>query len=227
VPSGVTWTLPVYELALLAAARVELSGSATEIVLVSAEHRPLELFGANASLVVADFLVECGVRFVRDSPATRWSDGQLAIQGDAPIDAERVITVPQLRVNRIPGVTASWWGFVPTDSYGRVEGLSDVYAAGDMTTYPIKQGGLATQQADAAAAHIAARTGAQIHPGPFEPVLRAELLAPGGSHFMRLGVTRGTGNGSDTEIATEPLWWPPAKIAGRYLGPYLARVVAD
>jgi hypothetical protein len=26
----------------------------------------------------------------------------------------------------------------------------------------------------------------------------------------------------DAQLDTEPLWWPPAKIAGRYLGPFLA-----
>ena len=31
------------------------------------------------------------------------------------------------------------WGFVATDTCGRVEGLTDVYAAGDMTTCPINR----------------------------------------------------------------------------------------
>jgi hypothetical protein len=26
----------------------------------------------------------------------------------------------------------------------------------------------------------------------------------------------------DFALDTEPLWWPPAKIAGRYLAPFLA-----
>ena len=26
-----------------------------------------------------------------------------------------------------------------------------------------------------------------------------------------------------SEVLASPLWWPPTKIAGRYLGPYLAR----
>ena len=28
--------------------------------------------------------------------------------------------------------------------------------------------------------------------------------------------------GDSFEVAASPLWWPPTKIAGRYLGPYLA-----
>ena len=29
-------------------------------------------------------------------------------------------------------------------------------------------------------------------------------------------------SGDSFEIAANPLWWPPSKIAGRYLAPYLA-----
>jgi sulfide:quinone oxidoreductase len=43
------------------------------------------------------------------------------------------------------------------------------------STFPIKQGGLGTQQADAAAEHIAARFGAPVEPEPFHPILRFRL----------------------------------------------------
>ena len=39
-----------------------------------------------------------------------------------------------------------------------------MYAAGDGTDFPVKQGGLATQQADAAAEHIAAGLGVELEP---------------------------------------------------------------
>ena len=42
--------------------------------------------------------------------------------------------------------------------------LAGVYAAGDGTAFPIKQGGLATQQADAVAETIAAAAGAPVEP---------------------------------------------------------------
>ena len=54
--------------------------------------------------------------------------------------------------------------------------LEDVFAAGDIANFPIKQGGLAAQQADAAAEAIAAEAGAQVDPQPFKPVLRGILL---------------------------------------------------
>ena len=50
---------------------------------------------------------------------------------------------------------------LPVDEHARVRGVGGVYAAGDATTFALKQGGLATQQADAAAETIAADLGAR------------------------------------------------------------------
>ena len=222
VPSGVNWSLPLYELALLSAVRAELFGTGTDIVLVSPEHRPLEVFGEEASRMVADVLVDRGVRFVGDSPAISWSGGELSIQGDAPIQAELVVAVPQLRVNRIAGIPASWWGFVPTDSFGRVDGVADVYAAGDMTTYPIKQGGLATQQADRIAHTIAASLGAPVKELHSSHILRARLLGGERPLLLRTELDwhgrpeNGTVEVGDTASAADT-----SKIFGRYLTPYL------
>ena len=91
-----------------------------------------------------------------------------------------------------------------------------IYAAGDMTQFPLKQGGIATQQANAAATAIAARSGAPIRPTPFRPILRGMLLTGMAPRYLR--AEAGTRPGLDVE----PLWWPPAKIVGRYLTPFLA-----
>ena len=32
----------------------------------------------------------------------------------------------------------------------------------------------------------------------------------------------GGGRGEDWSVSEHPLWWPPSKIAGRWLAPYLA-----
>ena len=60
-------------------------------------------------------------------------------------------------------------GFLPTDEHGRVGGTVGVYAAGDATSFPIKQGGIAAQQADAVAECIAAGAGAPLETTPFRP----------------------------------------------------------
>ena len=108
-------------------------------------------------------------------------------------------------------------GFVEVDGHGLVSGLDDVWAAGDLTSFPIKQGGLAAQQADAAAESIAAHAGAEIEPRPFDPVLRGLLLTGLAPRYIRAEPST-----EHFAFDTEPLWWPPAKIVGRYLAPFLA-----
>ena len=44
-----------------------------------------------------------------------------------------------------------------------------IYAAGDATDFPIKQGGIGSQQADVAAQSIAALAGASVTPERFNP----------------------------------------------------------
>jgi sulfide:quinone oxidoreductase len=108
---------------------------------------------------------------------------------------------------------------VPADLHGAVPGVERVWAAGDAIAFPVKQGGLAAQQADAAAEAIAAVAGAEVEPRPFRPLLRGVLLTGRGSAWMRHDLA---GGGGEAEAERHALWWPPTKIAGRYLSPYLA-----
>ena len=101
-----------------------------------------------------------------------------------------------------------------------MHGLYDVFAAGDATSFPIKQGGLAAQQADAAAEAIAALAGAAVTPEPFRPVLRGLVLTGGTPLFAR---SEPTAFGHPATVDEAPLWWPPGKIVGRHLAPFLAR----
>jgi sulfide:quinone oxidoreductase len=111
-------------------------------------------------------------------------------------------------------------GFIPIDEHARVAGLEGVFAAGDGTNFPVKQGGLATQQADAAAEEISAAVGGKItSPAPFEPVLRGKLLTGDESLHMSHGISGGQGEG---EVSPDSLWWPPQKIAGKYLAAWLS-----
>ncbi|HWV83996.1 MAG TPA: FAD-dependent oxidoreductase [Capillimicrobium sp.] len=222
VPPGVTWPLPAYELALLTAAEVRSMGlDGVTITLVTPEERPLGLFGDEASAAVAGLLESAGIEFVGGVEARGGERGVIRLMpGDRPLEAERVVALPVLEGRRLAGIPRDEQGFIPIDEYGRVQGLRNVYAAGDATTFPIKQGGIATQQADAVAEQIAASAGAPITPRPFRPVLRGQLLTGAVEQYMRAGaeVDRGRDRAS-----IEPLWWPPTKIAGRYLGPWLAQ----
>ena len=133
------------------------------------------------------------------------------------------MALPKLEGPGLPGLPADDLGFIEIDEHARVVGVDDVYAPGDATDFPIKQGGIATQQADAAVEMIAARLGAGVRPATFQPLLRGMLLTGIAPTYLRSAVTEQAADAG--ELAETPLWWPPTKIAGRYLGPHLAATV--
>jgi sulfide:quinone oxidoreductase len=81
----------------------------------------------------------------------------------------------------------------------------------------IRQSGLAAQQADAVAEPIAAAAGADIDPQPFRPALRGVLLTGGPPRYLRAQAST-----DESTVSEEPLWWPPNRLCGRYLAPYLS-----
>jgi sulfide:quinone oxidoreductase len=217
-PSTVAWTLPLYELAVMTARDVWSAGiDGVELFLVTPEAQPLDAFGPEASAMVGDLLDGSGIEFVGSTYAEVGHGFVLA--GGRRIEAGRTIALPVPFGPAIDGLPADPEGFIPVDEHARVRGLVDVYAAGDVTTSRIKQGGLAAQQAVAAAETIAAHHGADVHPEPFRPVLRGMLMTGGHQRWLRAPIGDTPGG---SEAAMQALWWPPTKIATRYLAPYLA-----
>jgi sulfide:quinone oxidoreductase len=230
LPSLETWPVPAYELAIMAAVELRSRGLADpDVALVTPETQPLKIFGPAAAEAVAKLLRERGVALhIGRTPIAlvgkflRTADGRT-------IPADRVIALPGLTGPSIPGLPHDARGFIPTRADARVVRCDDVYAAGDATTFPLRQGGLAAQQADAAAETIAARLGAIAHAEPFRPVLRGVLLTGGAPLYLRavLGteetpVARRVRASTSSTAGQRALWWPPAKVAGRYLAPLLA-----
>jgi sulfide:quinone oxidoreductase len=149
------------------------------VTLVTQEREPLEAFGDPA---VAEALKAAGVAFAHE-----------------PTGADRIVALPLVRGPKIPGVpTTGLYDFIPVDGYQRVVGFERVYAIGDATDYPVKQGGLACAQAEVAARHIA---GLPVE--PFKPELRATLLT--GTGHILLGGGQG-----------------PDKIPGRRVAQFLS-----
>jgi sulfide:quinone oxidoreductase len=221
VPGGVTWPLPLYELALLTASFLERRGiDGAELALVTPEDEPLGLFGAEASAAVRRLLDDRRIALHTRRFPMMAGDGVLAVARGDSILADRVVSLPRLRGRPIDGIPSDANGFIPTDRHGYVMGVRDVLAAGDVTSFPVKQGGIAAQQADAAAEAIAAAAGADVVPHPFRPVLRGLLLTGSTPTYLRTALHGGAGDTSTAEA--DPLWWPPAKIVGRYLAPFLA-----
>jgi sulfide:quinone oxidoreductase len=226
-PGGATWPLPLYDLALMTAADCAAHGrSDVELSLVTPENEPLEVFGAPASAAVRQLLDEAGVTLHAGSYGVPGGPGWLDISpGEHGISVDRIVTQPRLVGPLLRGIRCTRDWFIETDPHGRVLDREDVFAAGDATAFPIKQGGLAAQQADAVAEAIAASVGVDIDPQPFRPVLRGLLLTGGPARYLRADLSGRAGD--DSTISGEALWWPPDKISGRYLAPYLSSQVGN
>jgi sulfide:quinone oxidoreductase len=219
-PPGRTWPLPIYELALMATRRArELGLQKVEPCLVTPEESPLIVFGRGASDAVSSLLAARGIEVRTAVRAKEVSGGQLVLAPeDERIEVGQVISLPVLDGPGLAGIPADEEGFIPIDDHARVRGVEDIYAAGDGTNFPIKHGGISTEEADAAAQHIAASLGAEVDPQPFHPVIRGKLLTGDDSLHMQHDAAGGGGEGT---AGPDYLWWPPRKVAGRYLSAWL------
>ena len=226
-PAGASWLLPLYDLALATAAEC-LAHRRPEIELsfVTPEEEPLGVFGNRASTAVRQLLQDRGIALYTASYAQQRHHDWLEISpGDRRLEVDRVVITPQLVGPRLRGLPCDRDGFVPTDTHGRVHERPGIFAAGDATTFPVKHGAVATDQADAVAETIAASLGVDIDAQPFRPVLRGVLLTGGPPRYLRSDISGGAGD--DSTISSQPLWWPPNKLAGRYLAPFLSTRVGD
>ena len=193
VPEGSGWPLAAYELALMAHEHLLAAGAAevVRIDVVTAEQTPLAVFGPDASASVARMLGRAGISVHTGSRVGHWSRGRLEIDGRDALAADRVIALPVQRGPALEGLPSDARGFIQAADDGAVPGCPDVWAVGDGSTFPIKQGGIACRQADAVASVIARAAGADVDEVPFlHPTLRG--------------------------------WWPVAKVAGRFISPFLA-----
>jgi sulfide:quinone oxidoreductase len=221
VPVGVAWPLPVYELALMTAWEAHSMGrDDLQITIYTPESAPLAVFGAAATTALRDDLDAVGIAVETDAYVVAGTDGRLVVEpGARPLGNARVVALPRAVGPGLKGLPFDVRGFIKCDRHGKVYGTATVWAAGDAIAFPVKQGGLASQQAVAAAEAIAARAGADVKPQPFRPVLRGVLLTGRGNAWLRKEIESAEG-----EAERRALFWPPTKIAGRYLSPYLTEV---
>jgi sulfide:quinone oxidoreductase len=219
--AGTAWTLPLYELALMTAEHGRRRGLDLAIELVTRESAPLGIFGAEASAAVAQRLEDAGVRLRTGTFAQEVAEGKLWLELEGSLDVDLVIALPLLSGPHVAGLPDEHDGFVPVDHFGRVRGVERVWAVGDMTTRPLKQGGLAAQQADVAAADIAVQVaGADIDVRPYKPKLQGMLLTGGDPVYLE----RRPNAPPASQASDVFLWWPQHKVVGRHLGPYLESI---
>ncbi len=219
-PGRMAWPLPLYELALMSAARAYDMQLGLSVTIVTPEDAPLAIFGSAASGAVSELLEKAGIGVISSAYAEIPSEGQLVINpGDRRLQVDRVIALPELYGPSIRGIPLGEHGFIRVNPYGQVFDAGPIYAAGDAIDFPIKHGGLGSQEADTAAQSIAALAGAPVKPEPFDPVVHGMLLTGGKPLYLTAQITGG--HGFSSKVGDTPTWSPPSKVASKYLAPYL------
>jgi sulfide:quinone oxidoreductase len=212
------WPLPLYELALLTAAWIADRHIADmDLRMVTPEPEPLSAFGPAAARAVRDLLGDRGVRLHANDVVAAVEPRRVVLRGGLAWPADAVVSLPELFGDPPIGLPADRDGFLPVDDRGCVVGAPGVWAIGDAAAHAVKQGGLATQQADAVAAGIASDAGVAVEPEPYRPVLEGELLNGVTSAFLRARLT----GERESWAAFQAPWSPGTKVIARHLGPYL------
>ena len=234
VPARRAWPLPIYELALMTAARAADMNVELAITLLTPEQTPLEVFGAGASEGVSELLAQAGIELIHAADCDIPQSGRIVIARAGParalerlsvdhgpheLQVDRIVAAPELVGPQVRGIPGGVNGFIPIDPHCQVRDVERIYAAGDATDFVIKFGGAAAQQADTAARAIAALAGAPVTPTPFHPVIRGVLMTGGKPRYLSARVTGG--HGFNSQITEAPTWSPVSKIDAHYLAPYL------
>jgi sulfide:quinone oxidoreductase len=219
LPDWPVWPIPLYELALLTAAHARRAGREMTITFVTPEARPLKVFGQAAGETAERLLADAGIDLYTGVVA-RVPEPQRLTFGEHELEAQRIVTVPRITGPAVPGLPAGTSWFVPIDERCRVLDTDGrVFAAGDVTDFPVKHGGIGAEQADTAAAGIAYLAGAAERPPPFEPLIRGTLLTGERPLYLLARVVEGIG--WRTELYGRPPWPAEHKVAAAELGPYL------
>jgi sulfide:quinone oxidoreductase len=219
-PGRMAWPLPLYELAMMTAGRAYEMQIELETTLVTPEDSPLAIFGSAASSAVAELLVSAKVDVVSSAYAEIPSSDKVLINpGERHLEVDRVVALPELYGPVLRGIPLAENGFIRVDPYCSVPDVEGIYAAGDATDFPIKMGGIGSQQADVAAQSIAALAGASVTPERFNPVIHGMLMTHEEPRYLTAHITGG--HGFSSEITDTPTWSPPSKIVAKYLAPYL------
>jgi sulfide:quinone oxidoreductase len=218
IPPGPIWPLPLYELALMTAREVWSMGiDDVQLTVITPEPVPLAVFGTTAAAAIREELDRVGIG-LETATVARVKPGhplEVVLQPTIHrLEVDRVIALPGIQGHAIPGTTHNQAGFILVGPNGQMRDSDNVWAAGDAIAYPIKFGGLASQQADAVAADIAARVTGTAPPAPAGLKLQGVLMTG--------AAPRGLGDAPQASPSEHrPVWRPETKVFGKYLTPYL------
>lgn len=220
-PAGPTWQLPLYEFTLMCADRAERqSGQQIEIAIATPESEPLEVLGAENSATVRQLCGEFGVVIHADTTVEAYDGVTADLSDGSAFPVDRVFAFPRLTGRTPAGLPTNDDGFLRVDDSQRVEGTTNVYAVGDVTDFRVKQGGLASEQGDAAITAIETALGSRDAPVPFSREIEALLLTADRRVAMRARI----GAESSQSIEVEQPTGPAQKIHSKLLAERLRAI---
>ena len=175
------------------------------------------------------FWPTAGVRVHTGARPVAVEPGRLVLADGGDVDADRVIALPVPHGKPISGLPTDRGGFVPVDRHGR----------GARRRRRVRRRATRSRSRSSRAAWPPSRPtrwprrsplarARDIEPRPFRTVLRGMLLTGGAPLYLRaeVGAAAATATaqriGGASVASGQALWWPPSKVAARYLGPYLA-----
>lgn len=226
-PSGPVWPLPLYELALMTAAKGYETGlDDFQAHLITAEPGALPAFGGAVSTAVRVLLESAGIVLHTSERPVMRGPGRISLPSEGiDLEVDSTVAMPQLfgpSIGGIPGTGRN--GFIPIDRHCAVPGTGNrIFVAGDAADFPLKQGGVGAQAADTAAAAIARQAGADIDVAEFRPFVQGKLMTGAGPKFLSAHYIGG--QGFDSVISDEPMG-SSEKVTAAELAPYFEQVGA-
>jgi NADPH-dependent 2,4-dienoyl-CoA reductase/sulfur reductase-like enzyme len=213
--------VPLYEIALLSAARAREAGHDLQVSVITAEAQPLTVFGPEAGAELTRRLEAAGIALYLGSTYQVGADRAVRLADGRTVSAQRVLTLPTIIGPNVAGVPGdARLRFIPIDDRCRVpDSAGRLFAAGDATPSAVKHGGLAAQQADVAASGIAYLAGAGDAPGPIHLVIEAQVLTGAEPLYLRAHLVGG--QGWRGQLFDRPPWPEQDKIVATDLGSYL------
>ena len=123
-PAGVSWTLPLYELALLTASHLaDLGVIGVELTVATPEADPLAVFGPAAGRMLRNLLADRGIALKTGAHAEKIEQGRLYLDSNATLAVDQVVTLARLEGPALPGLPCDASGFISVDEHSRVTGL--------------------------------------------------------------------------------------------------------
>jgi sulfide:quinone oxidoreductase len=200
-------------------------GHTVHITFAIADSRPLAVLGDEAGDRITSLLADIGITLHTGTQPLISAPGHLTLHpGQADLEVDRIVTVPTISGPNIPGIPGfALDRFLHIDEHCRVLDTGGrIFAAGDATNLPVKQGGISAQQADTAAAGIVHLAGLGPAAQPLRPHIDATLLTGAAPLYLSAYVING--QGWRATFHDQPPWPPGEKIIAEELGPYLRDV---